>query len=85
MLIIQFSKYYTNASNKVKQKIISSIFPQKLIFEGKHYRTYGINQFFEVLMRFTKEEKNRLNENPQETFEDSTLVARRRIELLLQR
>ena len=67
-LVSNLNDYYTVASVQVQQKIVSSIFPQKLIFEEKHYRTNGINQFFEVLMRFSKDKKNILNENPPELF-----------------
>jgi hypothetical protein len=41
--------YYSNAPLEVKQKIIGSIFPEKLLFENKTYRTSRLNEVIRLL------------------------------------
>ena len=43
-LLKDLSKYYKKASVEVKQKIVGSIFPKKLIYQEKNYRTAQVNQ-----------------------------------------
>lgn len=38
--------YYEQASPATKKRIIGSIFPEKLTFDGSHYRTTKINELF---------------------------------------
>ncbi len=42
-------KYYNESPLEVKQKIIGSIFPGKLIYEDKNYRTTELNYFVELI------------------------------------
>ena len=38
----------------IKQKIVGSIFPEKLIFDGKNYRTVRMNSFIELISSKSK-------------------------------
>ncbi len=44
-ILTQLSYYYNHAPIHLKQKIIGSIFPEKLIFNGNKYRTTKVNSF----------------------------------------
>ncbi len=48
-LLKNLDKYYSKSNIAVKQKIISSIFPEKLIYQDKKYRTTKINQALSLL------------------------------------
>jgi hypothetical protein len=37
------NNYYTLKNTEIKQKIIGSVFPEKLIFENNEYRTTKLN------------------------------------------
>ncbi|KAA9325040.1 recombinase family protein [Adhaeribacter soli] len=54
-LIGQLRTFYRYSSPEVKQKIVGSIFPQKLIFKESSYRTTQPNEFFKVIMLRTNE------------------------------
>ncbi len=49
-LLKDLDKYYQNASLEVKQKIISSIFPEKIIFDGEKCRTSEINKALALII-----------------------------------
>ena len=42
--LVNLHKYYVSNNTAIKQRIIGSIFPEKLIFENKKYRTTKINE-----------------------------------------
>ena len=42
---------YENADNKTKRDIIGSIFPEKLTFDGFHYRTTRLNEAVELIYK----------------------------------
>jgi hypothetical protein len=48
-LIRNLSKAYDGNSIEVRQRIINSIFPAKLIFNGKKYRTPCLNEVLNLL------------------------------------
>ena len=48
-LLKDLPEYYLKADIAVKQRIISSIFPQELIFEEKKYRTGQLNEVLALL------------------------------------
>ena len=41
--------YYNNADIPTKQRIVGSIFPEKLIFDGESYRTTKVNSFISLI------------------------------------
>ncbi len=47
-------QHYISASTPIKQKIISSIFPEKLIFEKNQYRTNNINPAIPLIFNTSK-------------------------------
>ena len=47
-------KHYISSSTAIKQRIVGSIFPEKLIFENQKYRTPKINEAVELLCSNSK-------------------------------
>ena len=43
-------KLYKNSPSDIKKKIVGSIFPEKLIFSEKNYRTAFINEFIALIL-----------------------------------
>ena len=63
------SNRYNPFTIEQKRKIIGSIFPEKLIFDGEHYRTTRVNEA--VRMMFAIDEAFRQKENGTNlSFED---------------
>jgi site-specific DNA recombinase len=56
-LLRNLSQYYVSASLSVKQKIIGSIFSEKLVFENNAYRTISFNKTIELICRTGKDFK----------------------------
>jgi site-specific DNA recombinase len=50
-LLPNIAQYYTTADLSVKQQIIGSIFPEKLIFEKNSYRTIRVNEVVRWICR----------------------------------
>ena len=48
-LLTDLRRYYVEAPLPVKQKIIGSIFPEKLVFDKVEYRTTKMNEFISLL------------------------------------
>ncbi len=59
--LCQLDKLYETGSMEQKRKIIGSIFPEKLIFDGEHYRTARVNEAVRVI--FGIDEAFRQKEN----------------------
>jgi hypothetical protein len=47
-------KLYEKADNKMKREIIGSIYPEKLVFDGFHYRTARLNEAVELIYNLEK-------------------------------
>jgi hypothetical protein len=58
-MLSNLSEYYSKANTAVKRKIISSIFPEKVIYEQKQYRTTKLNEVISLLCRPVKGFKKR--------------------------
>lgn len=60
-ILCQLDILYNNGTIEEKRKIISSIFPEKLIFDGVHYRTARINEaanlIYTLEQRLSQKEK----------------------------
>ena len=56
-----FKQTYTNSAISHKKKLISSIFPEKIEFDGKKCRTTRINDVLRYILQIDKnlEEKNK--------------------------
>jgi site-specific DNA recombinase len=48
-LLLNLDKYYQSRATDIKQRIICSIFPEKLIFENNTFRTPRINRAVELI------------------------------------
>ncbi len=48
-LLQNLDKYYRKKDTAIKQRVISSIFPSKLIFENRKYRTIEINSLIPLV------------------------------------
>lgn len=48
-LLINLPEYYQNATLEIKQKMVSSIFPEKLVFANGAYRTNRTNEVLSLL------------------------------------
>ncbi len=53
-LLLNLDKYYIERDAVVKQRIVSSIFPEKLIFENRKYRTLKINRVIPLICNNSK-------------------------------
>ncbi len=53
-LLKNLDKYYLEKDTAIKQRIISSIFPSKLIFENRKYRTEEINSLIPLVCKQSK-------------------------------
>ncbi|MES2371883.1 MAG: recombinase family protein [Bacteroidota bacterium] len=62
-LMGDISGYYSRASHSTKQKLIGSIFPEKLVFDGKDYRTGKVNEVFAQIPNISKGYKQKQSNN----------------------
>ena len=53
-LLNGLSVYFDSSTTKIKKMIIGSIFPEKLIFDGKYYRTVKENEFLNLIFNNNK-------------------------------
>lgn len=53
-LLLNLDKYYDTKNTEVKQKIIGSMFPEKLTFENNEYRTTKTNEAVELICPIDK-------------------------------
>lgn len=81
--LINLQQIFESAETKRKRKIIGSIFPEKIVFGGTHYRTARLNEavlkIFNVGAGFCENKKGQNEIN----FDLSSLVPRRGIEPLI--
>ena len=73
-LIQYLEQYYKSADLVVKQKIIGLIFPEKLIFEDKQYRTTKPNPILELITLNINELGVKRKDFPEINSEKSYLV-----------
>ena len=53
-LISNLGKFFQSATCEVKTKLLGSIFPEKLLFDGKKYRTKSFNGMLNLIYQETK-------------------------------
>ena len=70
-----------DAPVKVKCKLLSSMFPQKIQFDGEKYRTQSYNQVLDLIFQETKKLRGYGEKESEKTATDSHSVPRPRIEL----
>ena len=69
-----------NAPVKTKCKILSSMFPQKIEFDGEKYRTKSYNQVLNLIFQETNMLRGYGEKESAKSKEDSHSVPRPRIE-----
>ena len=61
-LLLNLPEYFNKANHEVKQKMLGSIFPEKLVFEGGAYRTTRTNEVLALLCSSSKGFSQKANE-----------------------
>jgi len=74
-LLENLDKYYTEADLEVKEKLVSSIFPERLIYENGKYRTNGTDNIISLLCETNKDFEQIRKEKASENGGDSRMVA----------
>ena len=80
-LINSLPKYIDDAPVDVKMKLISSMFPQKLHFDGKSYRTDHFNEVLSLIYQQTNILRGRKIKNSSKKSDELLSVPRTRLEL----
>jgi site-specific DNA recombinase len=80
-LLKNLHKYYVAGDTEIKQRIISSIFPEKLVFEKKAYRTTKLNEAFALICNDNKPSSKNKNGKNLVLNKSSRRVVSPRIEL----
>lgn len=65
---------YEKGDNKAKREIIGSIYPEKLVFDGFHYRTARLNEAVELIYSLGKGFSQNENGQTESIFDLSTSV-----------
>jgi site-specific DNA recombinase len=73
--------HYSNSAIRDKQQLLSSIFPEKFIFDGKKCRTTRINDVLRFILQIDSDLENKKSGQLSNKIELSTLVESGRIEL----
>ena len=71
---------YEKADNKAKREIIGSIYPEKLTFDGFHYRTTRLNEAVELIYSMGKGCSEKESGQTESNFDLSSLVPTKGIE-----
>ena len=82
-LLKNLDRAYMEANLEIKQRIIGSIFPGKLIYEKSNYRTTRVNEVVSLMCLNISELEGKKNGHQNKKFLMPTEVARRGIEPLL--
>jgi len=75
-LISNMDSYIRDAKIEVKCKLISSMFPQKIVFDGKSHRTNELNSVLELIYQQTNELQGKKNGKDSNNSSFSHLVPR---------
>lgn len=79
-LLTNLKKFYEGAPTELKQKLISSIFPEKLIFQNKTYRTTRESEILRLLFNAGAVSEPSLKNENRKNLNSSGRVARAGIE-----
>ena len=80
-IIANLRNFMIDAPVKVKCKLLSSMFPQKIEFDGEKYRTQSYNQVLDLIFQETNKLRGYGEKESEKTEADSHSVPRPRIEL----
>lgn len=73
-LLRQLPKFFTGADLRAKQQIVGSIFPEKLIFEEKKYRTIRENEVLKLMCSPSKGSRGKVKKITPENGGNSSVV-----------
>ncbi len=79
-LIANMDKFFATAPADAKIKVLSSIFPEKIEFDGKKYRTFSYNKVLDLIYRQTNELRGEQKENGEDFSSFSVTVPRAGVE-----
>lgn len=79
-LIGNLGEFFTSATPEVKIKLLGSIFPEKIEFDGKNYRTKSYNKLLDVIYQETKQLQGRGKKKSPKNEGDFGLVPRAGVE-----
>ena len=79
-LINNIDTFFKDAPVEVKIKLLSSMFPEKIEFDGKKYRTNTYNKVLDLIYQQTKQLRNGTKEKLEESEDFSNSVPRAGIE-----
>lgn len=74
-LINKMDKYIRDAKVELKCKLINSIFPKKVAFDGKAYRTNSMNKVLDLIYQQTNELQGKKNGKDSNNSSFSHLVS----------
>ena len=79
-LINNIDTFFKDAPVEVKIKLLSSMFPEKIEFDGKNYRTKGYNKVLDLIYQQTKQLRNGTKEKLEKSSDFSNSVPRAGVE-----
>ena len=79
-LINNIDTFFKDAPVEVKIKLLSSMFPEKIEFDGKKYRTNTYNKVLDLIFKETKKLQGKENKKVEDSEESSASVPRAGIE-----
>ena len=75
-LINNLGNLYKTSNVQIKQKLLSSIFKEKLVFEGDKYRTLKFNKGIELIIMNINKLEEAKNKNGRLSFDNIPLSTR---------
>ncbi len=81
-IIENLGRFFQTAPVETKILLLSSIFPEKIEFDGKNYRTKSYNRLLDIIYMETNQLRDNNGTESPENSGDSVCVAPSRIELL---
>ena len=79
-LIGNLGEFFTSATPEVKIKLLGSIFPEKIEFDEKKYRTKSYNKLLDVIYQETKQLQGRKKKKSPQNEGDFGCVPRAGVE-----
>ena len=73
-IIGNLGEFFRSAKPEVKVLLLGSIFPQRIEFDGKNYRTRSYNRMLDLIYQETNKLQGKKNEKSSEKSEDFTWV-----------
>ena len=73
-LIGNLGEFFATAAPEVKIKLLGSIFPEKIEFDGKGYRTKSYNKMLDIIFKETKSLQGKRKSELPDTSENPDLV-----------